>query len=136
MMNNQNKLKVLENFVMEASEQSSITERNADEAERAVDDLKKAEYMKDKIGNIYNAVISSVTSFGLFVMLENTIEGLIHVRNMPDFYYYDERNGSLIAEYTKEVYNIGDRVKVRLIDANKEKRQIDFMLVSKFKKGR
>ena len=101
-----------------------------------VNDMKAAEYMKDKIGNIYNAVISSVTSFGLFVMLENTIEGLIHVRNMPDFYYYDERNGSLIAEYTKEVYNIGDRVKVRLIDANKEKRQIDFMLVSKFKKGR
>lgn len=117
-------------------EQCSLTERKALELERMVNDMKAAEYMKDKIGNIYNAVISSVTSFGLFVMLENTIEGLIHVRNMPDFYYYDERNGSLIAEYTKEVYNIGDRVKVRLIDANKEKRQIDFMLVSKFKKGR
>lgn len=117
-------------------EQCSLTERKALELERMVNDMKAAEYMKDKIGNIYNAVISSVTSFGLFVMLENTIEGLIHVRNMPDFYFYDERNGSLIAEYTKEVYNIGDRVKVRLIDANKEKRQIDFMLVSKIKNGR
>ena len=120
----------------EVCEQCSLTERKALELERMVNDMKAAEYMQDKVGNIYNAIISSVTSFGLFVMLENTIEGLIHVRNMPDYYFYDERNGSLIAEYTKEVYNIGDRVKVRLIGASKEKRQIDFMLVSKVKKGR
>lgn len=123
-------------IIDDVCEGCSLTERKALELERMVNDMKAAEYMKDKIGNIYNAVISSVTSFGLFVMLENTIEGLVHVRNMPDYYTYDERNGTLIAEYTKEVYNIGDRVKVRLIDANKEKRQIDFMLVSKIKKGR
>ena len=85
--------------------------------------------MEDKIGNIYRAVISSVTSFGLFVMLENTIEGLVHIKNLPDYYVYDEKLGTLTGNYSKVVYNIGDRVTVRLIGASKEKRQIDFMLV-------
>jgi ribonuclease R len=61
--------------------------------------------MQDKVGNIYDAVISSVTSFGLFVMLENTIEGLIHIKNMPDYYEYDEKKGTLSGNYTKVVYN-------------------------------
>ena len=108
---------------------SSEAERRAVDLERTVNDMKAAEYMEDKIGNIYNGIISSVTSFGLFVMLENTIEGLIHVKNMPDFYEYDEKMGTLSGNYTKVVYNIGDRIKVRLIGASKEKRQIDFMIV-------
>jgi len=119
--------------VDEVCEQSSICERKAVDLERLVNDMKAAEYMSDKVGNMYNAVISSVTSFGLFVMLENTIEGLVHIKNMPDFYTYDEKKNCLIASYTKVVYNIGDRVKVRCIGANKANRQIDFILVSSFK---
>ena len=109
--------------------QSSECERKAVDLERTVNDMKAAEYMEDKIGNIYRAVISSVTSFGLFVMLENTIEGLVHIKNLPDYYVYDEKLGTLTGNYSKVVYNIGDRVTVRLIGASKEKRQIDFMLV-------
>ena len=108
---------------------SSDAERRAVDLERMVNDMKAAEYMMDKVGNIYNAVISSVTSFGLFVMLENTIEGLVHVKNLPDFYVYDEKMGTLTGNYSKVVYNIGDRIKVKLIGASKETRQIDFMLV-------
>ena len=108
---------------------SSDAERRAVDLERMVNDMKAAEYMMDKVGNIYNAVISSVTSFGLFVMLENTIEGLVHVKNLPDFYIYDEKMGTLTGNYSKVVYNIGDRIKVKLIGASKETRQIDFMLV-------
>lgn len=108
---------------------SSDAERRAIDLERMVNDMKAAEYMMDKVGNIYNAVISSVTSFGLFVMLENTIEGLVHVKNLPDFYIYDEKMGTLTGNYSKVVYNIGDRIKVKLIGASKETRQIDFMLV-------
>jgi ribonuclease R len=96
--------------------------------------MKAAEYMENKVGNIYEAVISSVTSFGLFVMLENTIEGLIHIKNLPDYYVYDEKSGTLTGNFTKVVYNIGDAVTVRLIGASKEKRQIDFMLVPNNKK--
>ena len=108
---------------------SSDAERRAVDLERMVNDMKAAEYMMDKVGNIYNAVISSVTSFGFFVMLENTIEGLVHVKNLPDFYIYDEKMGTLTGNYSKVVYNIGDRIKVKLIGASKETRQIDFMLV-------
>ena len=109
--------------------QSSECERKAIDLERTVNDMKAAEYMENKVGNIYNAVISSVTSFGLFVMLENTIEGLVHIKNLPDYYVYDEKLGTLTGNFSKVVYNIGDRVTVRLIAASKEKRQIDFMLV-------
>ena len=114
--------------------ESSECERRAIDLERTVNDMKAAEYMENKVGNIYKAVISSVTSFGLFVMLENTIEGLIHVKNLPDYYIYDEKLGTLTGNFTKVVYNIGDTVTVRLIGASKEKRQIDFMLVPDNKK--
>ena len=109
--------------------QSSETERKAVELERTVNDMKAAEYMENKVGNVYNAVISSVTSFGLFVMLDNTIEGLVHIKNLPDYYVYDEKLGTLTGNYSKVVYNIGDKITVRLIGASKEKRQIDFMIV-------
>ena len=96
--------------------------------------IKAAEYMENKVGNIYSGIITSVTSFGFFVMLDNTIEGLVHIKNLPDFYTYDEKKATLSGNYSKEVYNIGDAVKVRLIGASKEKRQIDFMIVSHTKK--
>ena len=115
-------------------ERSSECERKSIDLERLVDDMKAAEYMENKIGNIYNGIISSVTSFGFFVMLDNTIEGLVHIKNLPDFYVYDEKKATLSGNYSKEVYNIGDTVKVRLIGASKENRQIDFMVVSHSKK--
>ena len=124
-----NQLIHFNSVVDEVCLQSSECEKRAVELERTVNDMKAAEYMSDKIGNIYSAVISSVTSFGLFVMLENTIEGLIHVKNLPDFYVYDEKMNTLSGNYSKVVYNIGDRIRVRLIGADKETRQIDFMIV-------
>ena len=127
--NFENKLIHYQNVVDEICMQSSECEKRAVDLERMVNDMKAAEYMENKVGNIYNAVISSVTSFGLFVMLENTIEGLVHVKNMPDFYVFDEKTNSLTGNYSKVVYNIGDRICVRLVGASKENRQIDFMIV-------
>ena len=124
-----NQLLHFNNIVDNVCQISSDSERRAVDLERMVNDMKAAEYMEDKVGNIYHAVISSVTSFGLFVMLENTIEGLVHIKNMPDYYEYDEKMATLTGNYSKVVYNIGDRICVRLIGANKAKRQIDFMIV-------
>lgn len=119
----------------EVSMQVSLTERKAIELERLVDDMKVAEYMEGRIGNIYKGVISTITSFGLFVMLESGIEGLVHIKNMPDIYDFNEKEMKLVGYYSKDVYSIGESVKVRVIDASKEKRQVDFMLLE-HKKGR
>lgn len=126
----ENKLKHYQMVVDEICMHSSDCERRAVDLERMVNDMKAAEYMENKIGNIYNAVISSVTSFGLFVMLENTIEGLVHIKNMPDYYIYDEKQNTLTGNWSKVVYNIGDNICVKLIGASKENRQIDFMIVA------
>src|SRR5699024_3856962 len=103
----------------EITKHSSIKERAAIEAEREVDDLKKAEYMADKIGEQYEGMISSVTNFGMFVELENTVEGLIHVSYMTDdYYHFDEQSFAMIGERTGNVYRIGETVKVEVIDVN------------------
>ena len=120
-----NKLKVLEEFVVEASEQASITERNADEAERAVDDLKKAEYMLDKIGEVYEGNISGVTDGGVFVELDNTIEGYIYKENLPeDRYIFDETRYMLVGKRNR--YMLGDRIAVRVANVDVNTRHIDF----------
>lgn len=112
------------------AEHSSNMERRAVEAERETDELKKAEYMEDKIGVEYDGIISSVTNFGMFVELPNTIEGLIHVSYMTDDYYrYDERHLAMIGERTGNVYRIGDEITVRVVKVNKEERSIDFEIV-------
>ncbi|KKI92949.1 ribonuclease R [Bacillus sp. SA1-12] len=112
------------------AEQSSNMERRAVEAERETDELKKAEYMLDKIGEEYDGIISSVTNFGMFVELPNTIEGLVHVSYMTDDYYrYDERHYAMIGERTGNVYRIGDEITVRVVNVNKEERSIDFEIV-------
>lgn len=122
--------KQLKKFVASASLQSSEMERLAQEAERETDDLKKVEYMSDKIGNIYSGVISSVTSFGIFVELENTIEGLVHISNLADDYYiYDDKHYCLIGERTRKVYRLGDEVKVKVAKTDIDSRTIDFALV-------
>ncbi len=105
--------KKLVGIVDYASVQSSETERTAQEAEREVDDLKKAEYMSDKVGEKYCGIISSVTSFGIFVELPNTVEGLVHISDLSDDYYiFDERHLSLVGERTKKIYRLGDEVKI------------------------
>ncbi|MFL6557970.1 MAG: S1 RNA-binding domain-containing protein, partial [Bacillus sp. (in: firmicutes)] len=100
------------------------------DAERETDDLKKAEYMQDKIGEEYDGIISSVTNFGMFVELPNTIEGLVHVSYMTDDYYrYDERQLAMIGERTGNVFRIGDEITIRVVKVNKEERAIDFEIV-------
>ncbi|MCG1026909.1 ribonuclease R [Virgibacillus halodenitrificans] len=114
----------------EIARHTSERERTAVDAERETDDLKKAEFMQDKIGEEYVGVISSVTNFGLFVELENTIEGLIHVSYLTDdYYHYDERRHAMIGERTAKVYRIGDEVKVKVAAVNTDERTIDFELV-------
>ncbi|WP_223701377.1 ribonuclease R [Sutcliffiella deserti] len=112
------------------AEHSSNMERRAVDAERETDDLKKSEYMLDKIGEEYDGIISSVTNFGMFVELPNTIEGLVHVSYLTDDYYrYDERNYAMIGERTAKIYRIGDEITIRVVNVNKDERSIDFEVV-------
>ncbi len=114
-------------YIPEAAENCSITERNAEEAERDVEDIKKAEYMKKFIGCEFEGYISGVTSFGFFVELENTVEGLVHVTTLNDDYYvYDEKRLTLTGEHTGKMYSLGDKVSVVCVGSNPELREIDF----------
>lgn len=109
---------------------SSEREKVATKVERDSEDLKKAEYMENKIGEEYEGIVSSVTQFGIFVELENTVEGLIRFENLGDEYFiYDEERKRLIGERSNKTYKIGDKVKIRVISANKMLRQIDFEIV-------
>lgn len=118
--------KIISNIAKEASER----ERIAEEAERESVDLKKVEYMEDKIGFEFDGIISGLTSFGMFVELENTVEGLVHVSNMLDDYYiFYEDQLIFQGERTNKTYRIGDPVTVRVIKVSKELLQIDFELV-------
>ena len=108
----------------------SIRERMAEEAERQTEQLKKVEYMKDKIGEVYDGIISGITSWGMYVELPNTVEGLVHVSDMDDDYYiFDEQHYLFIGEKTKKIYRMGDQVKVKLTKADTIQRTIDFSLV-------
>ncbi|WP_053218697.1 ribonuclease R [Virgibacillus senegalensis] len=114
----------------EIARHSSEMERAAVDAERETDDLKKAEYMQDKIGEEYDGVISSVTGFGLFVELPNTIEGLVHVSYLTDdYYHFDERQYAMIGERTGNIFRIGDEITVRVVNVNLDERVIDFEVV-------
>jgi len=112
---------------------SSERERLAMEAERETDALKMAEYMLEHIGEEFEGIISGVTSFGIFVKLPNTIEGMVHVSYLTDdYYHYHEKQYALIGERTGKIYRIGDEVKVRCIAVDKENKTIDFELVEMF----
>jgi ribonuclease R len=112
------------------AEHTSNRERRAQEAERDTDDLKKAEYMIQHVGETYEGVISGVMNFGMFVELPNTIEGLVHVSYMTDDHYqYQERHMALIGDRTGTVYRIGDPVEVEVLSVNLEERLIDFKVV-------
>jgi ribonuclease R len=124
----------LEKILPEIAEHTSMTERRADEAEREVADLKKAQYMKDKIGEEFQGIISSLTNFGIFVQLENTIEGLVHFSNMlDDYYHFDEEKFHIIGERTNRLYKLGDEVTIKVIGVDIAKRNIDFQIVDKEK---
>ena len=109
------------------AKQSSDREKIAQKVERDSVDLKMAEYMQDKVGNEYDGIISSITSFGVFVELENTVEGLVRFADLGDDYFiYDEDRKTLLGEITKILYKIGDKMRIRVIRADKVSRQIDF----------
>ena len=113
------------------AETSSEREKTAQKAERDSIDMKKAEYMEDKIGEEYEGIVSGVTEFGLFVELENTVEGLIRFEDLGNEYFeYDEMHKQLIGEQTRTTYKLGDKIKVQVIDANKTSRRIRFKNVS------
>ncbi|KNZ69990.1 ribonuclease R [Thermincola ferriacetica] len=126
----QKELDRLKKFVPAAAVQSSERERAAMEAERESADLKKVEFMLDKVGQVFEGIISSVTSFGLFVELDNLVEGLVHITTLTDdFYEYDEENYRLVGQHTRKIYRIGDQVRVRVERVNPDERQVDFELV-------
>lgn len=109
------------------AENCSERERVATKVEREAEDIKKAEFMESKIGEEYEGIVSSVTNFGIFVELDNTVEGLIRYEKLGDEYFiYNEEKRQAIGEHTRKVYQIGDKVKIRVANASKLMRQIDF----------
>ena len=113
------------------SEHSSDRERASVDCEREVEDMKMAEYMEDHIGEEYEGMISSVTSFGMFIELDNLIEGLVPLRDMKDFFHYDEEHMTLTGERSHVKYTIGERVLVKVVRASKEEKTIDFEIIRK-----
>ncbi len=113
------------------AENSSFKERESVECEREVEDMKMAEYMEDHIGEEYKGIISGVTNFGMFIQLDNLVEGLIHVNDMKDYFSFDEVTQSLIGERTKEKFSLGDEVLIKVKAASKEAKTIDFELVKR-----
>ena len=125
-----NRIKKLIKEVDYAARQSSDMERLAQEAEREVDDLKKAEYMSKRIGEEFNGIISSVTNFGMFVEIPNTIEGLVHISTLEDDYYvYDEKHLSLIGERTRNIYKLGDEVRINVSKVDLDAHEIYFEVI-------
>lgn len=113
----------------EIAVQSSTQERRSVDTERDVDDLKKAQFMQDKVGQEFDGVVSSVTKFGLFISLPNTVEGLIHISNMrDDFYEYDETQMALVGSKRHHTYKIGQEVKIKVLRSDVEQRKVDFIL--------
>lgn len=123
-------LKKYEKRAGKRADNCSERERTATKVEREAEDIKKAEYMENKIGEEYEGIVSSVTNFGIFVELDNTIEGLIRYENLGDEYFiYNEERREAIGELSNKVYKIGDKVKIRVADANKLLRKIDFEII-------
>lgn len=128
---NENELGKLFKKSVKYAKSSSEREKIATLAEREAEDIKKAEFMSNKIGEEFTGVVSSITSFGIFVELESTIEGMIRFENLGnDFYIYDEEHKNLIGKHTKEVIKIGDIMKVKVIEADKNLRRISFARIA------
>ena len=119
-----------ESNMPEIARQTSLTERNAMLLEREVNDMKKAEYISRYINKQFDGIISSVTSFGFYVTLPNTVEGLVHITALTDdFYHYDENIMTLVGERRKRVYRIGDQVRIQVVGANIMQGDVDFKVV-------
>lgn len=117
--------------------QSSNMERRADEAEREVEKLKKVEYMKQFLGEVFEGVISGITTWGMYVELPNTIEGMIRVTSLKDdYYYYDEENYIMVGEHTRKTYKLGQKIKVEVAAVDKLLRTIDFELVEELEESK
>lgn len=113
----------------EVAVQTSTMERRADEAEREVEKLKKAEYMSQFVGKDFDGVISGITTWGIYVELPNTVEGMIRVTNLKDdYYYYDEETYTMVGESTKKTYKLGQKLKIKVDSVDKILRTIDFVL--------
>ena len=120
-------IKKYEKRAEKKAENCSEREMVATKVEREAEDIKKAEFMESKIGEEYEGIVSSVTNFGIFVELDNTVEGLIRYEKLGDEYFiYNEEKRQAIGEHTGKVYQIGDKVKIRVANASKLMRQIDF----------
>lgn len=127
---NDSKIAHYNEILPEVAKHSSETERRAEEAERETDKLKKAQYMESRVGEVYDGVVSGVTSWGMFVELGNTCEGLIRAADIEDdFYVFDESEYALIGESTGKSYRLGQKVKVKVKGADRMARTIDFRLV-------
>ncbi|MBF7097235.1 ribonuclease R [Alkalibacter mobilis] len=125
------KIKKYNKTMQEIADHTSMRERLAEKAERDTDDLKKTEYMVDKIGDEFEGIISSVTSFGFFVELKNTVEGLVRVQDFNDYFVYDDKNHRFIGERTKKQYRLGDPITVKVSNVSIPLRQVDFTVVDK-----
>jgi ribonuclease R len=121
----------------EYGEQSSFREKLAEDAERESLEMKKVEFMERHLGETFEGIISGVTSFGMFVELDNTVEGLVHVSTMTDDYYeYQEKMIAFIGRHTGKVYKLGDTVKIIVTRVNVEDRSIDFELAGELEDGK
>ncbi len=127
-------IKHFDNINSEVANNNSISERKAIELERTVNDMKMAEYMMPYINEQFEGRVSSITSFGMFVMLDNTIEGLIHIKSLSDYYTFYPDIPALVSRNGKS-YKIGDKILIKVVEASKETRKIDFEIVNKFKSG-
>ena len=127
---NDRKYSHYENILPEVAKHSSDMERQADEAERESVKIKKAEYMLDHIGEVYSGVISGLTNYGIFVELDNTVEGMIRLADIEgDYYIYDEKSMSVNGTHTKKSFNLGQRLKVKVLYVDKELKEIDLYLM-------
>ena len=117
-------------IMQNVADQASSLERKAIDIEREVDDMKMAEYMEDHIGETFEGIVSSITNFGMFVELPNTIEGLIRMEDLvDDFYYFDDINLQLIGKRTGRRFKMSDKVKIKVSAASKREKIIDFQIV-------
>ena len=124
-------IKKWEEKLVYVAEHSSERERASVDCEREVEDMKMAEYMEKHIGEEFEGMISSITSFGMFVELDNLIEGLVPLRDMKDFFHFDEEHLCLTGEKSHIKYSIGERVVVKVVRASKDDKTIDFEVIRK-----
>ena len=126
---NETRIAHYNDILPDVAKNASEMERRADEAERETDKLKKVEYMEERIGEIYEGVISSITAWGVYVELPNTIEGMIHVSMLPgDYFYYDEEAYEMVGQATGRKYKLGETIKVKVNATDKISRTIDFVI--------